>query len=814
MKNLLLTTLCLILIQLTTFGQSSIKAKIIDEKKQAIPYASILLRKSADSTLVKGFISDEQGILNAQHLPEGLFTLKIQSTGYQARVIKMDEIKSNSQIDLGTIQLDPSSTELANVEIKATKPFIENLVDKTVVNVENSVMAAGNSAMEVIEKSPGVIVDKDGNISIRGKQGAKVMIDGKISYLTGSDLNNYLRNLGADQIAQLEIISNPSAKYDAAGTAGILNIKLKKNTQMGMNGSVNATLGQGFYTRGRVGFNLNYRKSNWNWFSNGSYVHQPNMNTIDITRQFAKQGEVWNSNSFYNYIAQNAQLKAGVDWTYSPKTTLGLLVSGGRSQTNLYHGINRTTQRNLNNQLLSQLDTYNTLDNPFSNLATNFNYKHSYDSTGKELTIDLDYARFHDRGTSVYLTQWFGATNNPIKSDSLIRTQSLSNIDQYSFKSDYVLPVNKTTKWGMGLKSSLVSTDNDVQFTSRTKENPSYSFLDGLSNRFQYNEQIHAAYINQDKKLGKWSYQLGLRGEWTIAQGKSISYKSNVPDSSFKRSYFQIFPSAFLQFEANKKHNLGLKYSRRIDRPQYSSMNPFIFYIDNYNYEVGNPNLLPQLTNSFEFTHTYAGAYTTSLAYSHTDQVITQLLKQDTEKRVTYQTTDNLAQRVTYSLGFSLPIPIKSWWTSNTDIYLNHVELTGKLDQTSINPVGNMLYLNSNHTFSLKHDIKIEVGGQYFTGGLEQAFNFQSGGALNLGIQKTIMNKKGTLRLNASDILYTQIPNATIKYADLDVFVKSRGETRVVRLNFSYRFGNTSIKAARERSTGLESEKGRVKNTN
>jgi hypothetical protein len=298
-----------------------------------------------------------------------------------------------------------------------------------------------------------------------------------------------------------------------------------------------------------------------------------------------------------------------------------------------------------------------------------------------------------------------------------------------------------------------------------------------------------------------------------LADGTSKSY-TGEPDKTFHRDYLQLFPSAFLQYEASKKHTLGINYSRRIDRPGYSDLNPFVFFLDNYTYNVGNPMLMPQLTNSLEFTHTYLGAVSTTFGYSHTDQVITQLLKQEAETRKTFQTTANLAKRTTYSIGVSLPLPIKKWWTSNTDIFFNRAELKGTISASNISPSGNMFYLSTNHTFTLPKDIKIELGGNYFTGGLEGAFLFGAGGSLNMGIQKTVMNKRATIRLNAQDILYTSNPQVTIKYADLDVLVKPRNDSRVVRLNFTYRFGNASIKGARQRSTGLDAEKGRVKGAN
>lgn len=805
--------LSIVLFFITLFfsqAQNSLHFSIKDSQNQAIPFASILLKKQSDSSLVKGYISDENGIFKASNLPTGFFTIRIQSSGFDAKEIKSVEINTHSNFDLGSIILTNSTTILQEVKVSATKPFIERKLDKTIVNVENSVMAAGNTTYELLERSPGIIIDKDGNISIKGRSGAKVMIDGKISYLTGAELSNFLRNLPADQISQLEIMSNPSSRYDAAGTGGLVNIKLKKNANIGVNGSANITYAQGFYNREAIGINMNYRKNAWNIFGNATAGNRPVLEQNYLLRKFSKQKEQFEQNFKYPNQNKNSQIKTGVDWYYSKKTTLGLLVSGAYNNDYLTKGLNETVQSNDVGKVLTRTNTYNSFTMPNYNYATNLNFKHSFDTTGKELTVDLDYAKFSNDNQNDYIASYLYGDFSKIIPDTIIRVNSASKIDQYSLKADFVIPNYWKSKWEMGIKSSYVKTNNILEFRGKTEFQTDYNYLAEQANRFIYTEQIHAAYLNSERKIGKLSYQIGLRSELTLADGTSKSF-IGAPDSSFHRNYFQLFPSAFLQYDLSKNHSLGFTYSRRIDRPGYSDLNPFVFYIDNYTYNVGNPMLMPQLTNSLELSHTYQGSISTTMGYSLTDQVITQLLKQDSETRRTYQTTANLAQRATYSLGFSLPIPIKNWWTSNTDIYINRAELKGKIETNPINTSKNMFYVSSNHTFTFPKDYKFEIGGNFFSGGLESAFLFGAGGSLNLGIQKTILNKRGTIRLNAQDILYTSNPEVTIKYADLDVIVRPRNDTRIFRINFAYRFGNSLIKGARQRSTGLEDEKSRVK---
>lgn len=799
-----------IIVIFSSQAQNSLQFTTKDSQNQAIPFASILLKKQSDSSVVKGYISDENGLFLASNVPNGLFTIRIQASGFTAKEIKFVEMKSTSKLDLGDIILPNSTTLLQEVKVSAAKPYIERKLDKTIVNVENSAMAAGNTTYELLERSPGILIDKDGNISIKGKAGAKVMIDGKISYLTGSDLSNFLRNLPADQISQLEIMSNPSSRYDAAGTGGLVNIKLKKNANIGMNGSANVTYAQGFYAREALGLNLNYRKNGWNVFGNATAGLRPMMEKNYLLRKFTTQKEQFEQNFSYPNKNQNTQIKTGVDWYYSPKTTIGILVSGAYNSDKLTNGLNETVQSNDVGKVLTRTNTYNSYSMPNDNFAANFNFKHNFDTTGREITVDLDYAQFNYDNQNDYIASYLKGDFTKITPDTIIRVNSISHIDQYSLKTDYIVPNFWKSKWGMGIKSSYVKTDNDLQFRGKNEKQVDYLFLAAQANRFIYTEQIHAGYLNTERKIGKFSYQIGLRGELTLADGTSKAY-TQAPDSSFHRNYFQLFPSTFLQYDLSQNHTLGLTYSRRIDRPGYSDLNPFIFYIDNYTYNVGNPMLMPQLTNSVELSHTYQGGISSTLGYSMTDQVITQLLKQDAETRRTYQTTANLAKRETYSIGLSLPIPLKNWWSTNTDIYINRTELTGNIDTKPIKTGKNMFYFSSNHTFTLPKDFKLEIGGNYFSGGLESAFMFGPGGSLNLGIQKTILNKRGTIRINAQDVLYTSNPEVTIKYADLDVIVRPKNDTRVFRFNFAYRFGNTSIKGERQRSTGLEDEKSRVK---
>lgn len=813
MKKLL--SLLLLLITFTGMAQvkGKISAQVVDKNNKIVEFPTAVLLKAKDSTVVKGTFGDQNGLLTLDGIGAGEYVLRITQLGYQKyETPKFIISEENNRIDFKTIQMTEASKVLGEVTVTAQKPFIERQVDKTVVNVENSVVAAGSTAMEVLERSPGVMVDKDGNISIRGKQGVKVMIDGKISYLSGQDLANFLRNMSAEQLAQLEIMTNPSSKYDAAGTAGIINIKLKKNVNIGLNGTASVGVGHGKYMRDNSSLNLNYRNKKINLFGNYNWNENKQENTNEIYRNFKAEGERYLAQTLRINQSHNHSLKVGADYYLNAKTTLGVLVNGNTGTWGTDNALN-TTSKFVNEQVVQLIPTTNTATSLWKNIATNFNVKHTYDSTGKELTLDLDYAIYNDQSANSYLTQYFNGAllNTKFRPDSSISNNSNSDIQQYSLKLDYVLPVSKITKWGMGVKASYVTTGNDLQFFGKQAEGSTSVFLPRNSNKFTYHENINAAYLNYQTKINKFSFQLGLRGEWTLAEGISASY-TGAKDSTFKRDYFQLFPSAFIQYEANKDNTFGITYSRRIDRPSYDRLNPFLFFLDPYTYEVGNPFLRPQLTNSMELTHSFKGIVSTTLSYSHTKDVMADILKQDDQARATYQTSDNLASQDNLGMNVSVNVPITKWWMSTNDVNVSYTKISGMVQQASIVPEMTNFYFNLNNTFTLPRSYKLEVGGWYTSGGLWSIFRVSSQGGINLGLQKTFLEKKATLKLSVQDLLYTNKSTATAQYGTVDIKASNTWDSRRVLLTFSYRFGNSKVAAARRRSTGLDDEKNRVKN--
>ncbi len=818
-----LTLLTAALVFLTTaFAQSqvpqpqkgTIRGNVTDATRKPVEFATVMLLKATDSTLVKGTIADAGGLFELNNVAEGRYLVAASQVGFAKQFSQPFVLNAGQTIAVPELRLAETSKQLTGVTVSAQKPFIEQQIDKTVVNVENSVVAEGNSALEVLERAPGVTVDRDGTISLKGKADVRVMIDGKPTYLSAQDLANLLRNMQANQLATVEIMTNPPAKYDAAGNAGIINIRLKKAQNIGLNGSASLGYGYGMYGKQNGSLNLNFRQNKWNVFGNYSVNRRVSWREQDITRVFREGSQVA---SYFDQHAENFQrshshnFKAGADYFANKTTTLGVLLTGSAGRwgqtsdnvTDIFKGMTTLEKQTITNAVHNQ---------PWNNVATNFNYKRTLDTLGRELTADLDYAFYNNTNNQNFDIRNLSATGSPT---SPLRTDiglQAGKVDIYSAKLDYVHPFSKTFKLEAGLKTSFVTTDNDMKFYIRLQnEVPRPDSLDrGRTNQFVYRENINAAYLNFSQQFKKTGVQLGLRLEQTSARGHQVT-----TDSIFTRKYLNLFPSLFVKHELNKKNSLGFSYSYRIDRPDYGTLNPFLYFLDPYTYGQGNPYLRPQFTHAFEATHTFGGFLTTTLNYSRTNDVMTQVLKQNDAQRVTFQTTDNIGFRENLGIAVSASFPVTKWWTSTNYVNVFRNRYVGQLLGGDLDLSFTSFTANVQNQFTLgKKGWSAELGGFYTHGFLEGILVGQPMGQVSVGLQKQLWNKKASLRLNVRDIFWTQVFRGTVKYQNLDVFVRSRWENRVANLTFSYRFGNTKVQGARQRKTGLENEANRVQQNN
>ena len=798
--------LTLVLAALTGFAQAGsgkIAGSVIDGNQKTVESSTIALLRAKDSATVKFSAADKQGKFSFDNISNGKYLISVSAVGHQKGYSEVFEISdSRSLIELKPVNLIPQTKGMSNVTVTAKRPLVEQKIDRTVVNVEAAITNVGASALEVLEKSPGVSVDKDGNISLKGKEGIMVLIDGRQTQLSGTDLANYLRNMTASQLDQIEIMTKPPARYDAAGNAGIINIKTKKNKQAGYNGTLNLGYTQGRYPKFNEGFNFNYKEGKINVFTNLSHSYRKNFNTLNINRNLLNE----NTKQLEKYFDQEANMinegnsfnaKVGLDFFATKKTTYGVVFNGFTSP-GTFHNNNQTLISDPNQNLI--VDTRATVDNSqtWKNFSTNLNFRTLLDTAGKELTADLDYIGYDSKNEQFMVNSYFDASGNPTtKADTLMGSLP-QNIKIYSGRMDYLQPLKGGARFEAGIKSSLVRTDNNAQYDSIQYGQTVHDF--NRSNYFIYEENINAAYLNLNKQLTKkLGAQLGLRLENTNTKGTQVT-----TGETFDRHYTRLFPTVFFQYKANDKNNFGLNYGRRLRRPNYESLNPFIRFLDRYTYQQGNPDLKPQYSDNIELSHTYRNFLTTTLNYSRAVDIMQTVIEQKGEKA--YAKQANIANQRQYGISVSANHPVNKWWTNSIYVNVFNNQFNGLVNNAYVTVNATTLMLNGTQQFKFAKTWTGEISGFFRTGAVEGVLVAKPMGQLSAGIGKQIFKNQGTLRLTVRDILYTQRFSAKAQYGNVDARFTEARDSRVVNLGFTYRFSKGKINNTRKRTGGSASE--------
>ncbi|MFZ1528181.1 MAG: outer membrane beta-barrel protein [Ferruginibacter sp.] len=810
MKKQLLTGI-FALLGLYGLAQNSgkISGSIKDGGQQAvIDAASVTLLKAKDSGLVKTSITDKDGNFSFENLVPGHYIVMATSAGHGKTYSRQLNISdTSSTAETGVLQLLRVNKDLQNVTVSSRKPLIERKIDRTVVNVENMITATGGNAMEVLEKSPGVTVDKDGNISLKGKQGVIIMIDGKPTYMAGNDLVNFLTNMPASNLEQLEIMTNPPAKYDAAGNSGIINIKTKKNKQKGFNGSVSTSFTQGEKNRSSNSLNLNYRNGKINVFGTVNANYRNQNQYLDIKRQYLNIDKTVNaifeqnsvqkrSNQFYN-------LKTGADYYLNNKTTLGIVLTGYIAPRKV-PGLNTSYLRNANGQLDSTVLSDTHEKSQWNHGGVNLNMRHKFDSTGRELTADMDYLKYDATANNSILTRSFLPNGSEI-SNYTITAKLPSDLEIFSAKTDYTQMLGKKIKMDAGLKTSIVQTHNKANYFNTTG-NVTTVDQERTSN-FNYRENLNAAYVNFSTEIKKWGLQGGFRAENTNYSG--LQYGNTLQkDSAFKKSYTSAFPTIFVSYKHNDKNQFGFSYGRRISRPDYEDLNPFIEFIDIYTYEVGNPFLKPMFDNKFELSHTYNDFLTSTVNYAATKNLFGESFDKEGDAIVVRRSNFGKLQQA--SLSVSAQVPVQKYWQAQIYTEGNYRHLQAQLRGKPIDVSLTTFSANISNQFTLGKGWTAELSGFYASGEAENQIIIDPLMQLNAGVQKQILKKKGTLKIAFND--FTGPMKVTGHLEDLSLAKASfaqRRDSRTVTLSFNYRFGKP-MKTEKRRSGGAGDEQNRV----
>ena len=814
-----LTTLLIMQILVTAaFGQGKsgkISGIIKDANDNPIDGVTVSLLKRSDSSQIKIAFSDKSGQFKLENIGFGKYILSVTHIGYATWFSQPLEITaSKPSLSINNISLQSSNASLSQVTVVGKRPLIENKIDKTVVNVDASTTNGGLTVLEVLEKSPGVMVDADGNVSLKGKQGVLIMIDGKPTYLSPTDLANYLRNMSASQLDQIEIMTQPPAKYDASGNSGMINLITKKNKNNGFNGSITATAIVARYFKSPNSLNFNWRQGKFNIYGNYGYAYWEGFNDIHTSSSLREEANLafdryTRQYTFGRYSDRGQNFRAGVDYFADKKTTLGFSVNGTIDKQKFTSGSTTDFYDSLHNYV--QYNIAQSLNNtPETHLGFNGNYTRKLDDKGGEISVDADYIFYNTQGTVYSNNYLYNADNVPSDAPYLLNGLLPSLINIYSIKSDYKRVLTKDITFEAGVKSSYVKTDNNAVYSLYDNIVKDWTPDTSISNHFIYKENINAAYINWRQSIRKFSVQLGLRAEQTNANGDQT-----VKSIDFKKHYIQFFPTTYFSYKTNDNNTFGISYGRRIERPSYQSLNPFRFQLDRYTYEQGNPDLQPQFSNNVEASYNYKGELNISANYTMTTAIISDA--QITFKAAgdsnytTYQTSQNIAseRNIGLSINYSKQL-MKSWMLNVFFNVYNHL-YRGVVDSTNID----VSYNSFNASFNTQYSFKKGWSGEF--SGFYNARDYVSGvllaegrGMFSLGAAKQIMNKKASVKLNLRDPFYLMNFNT---HTDLNkgiIDTHRIWDNRRIILTIVYRFGKTSGNQVRRRDGGASDEQNRV----
>ncbi|GGH36559.1 TonB-dependent receptor [Dyadobacter endophyticus] len=811
MKTLfVLLTSCLIGLNALAQSGNVISGTVKDATNQSLPGATVRLLKISDSTLVTGEVTDVNGNFRFVNLQAGAYELAIGAMGqkdFRSAALTIDA--GHSAITLPAIILLPAkSIELGEVVIKAQKPLIEQEMDRTIVNVGSMIGSATSNTFDVLSKTPGVSLNAAGDISLNGRSGVMVLIDGRSTYMSGADLAAYLKSLPGGVLDKIELMDNPPARYDAAGNA-LINIRLKKTRAGGLTGSLALGGSQGRYARSNDAVNLNYNRRKLNLFANLGYSYDKNYSEDDFNRRYYDETGAVKSRVELKNDQKNASngynVNLGMDLTATSKTIFGAIVNlNGSSRKGNFNY--QSTQQNALYQLAGSGNGSTVSKDIRNNTSINGNMLHKFNDQGRELTVDANYLNYHTQGRQDLENRLFDAEGS-LTSRELFRYRTPSEINIYTFKADYVHPLKNKARLEGGFKSSYV--DNDFVFNYYNTNDGNAVIDNRRSNHFQYRENINAAYISGEKRWKRFGMQLGLRLENTAAKGHQLGNDS-VAAMHFTKNYTKLFPSIFLNYKLNEQNALVLMAVRRINRPNYQMLNPFVFYRDQYTYSAGNPHLIPQYQDRLELKYQHKNFLNMGLSYNRfTNGIFTTIQAQgDTFT----SRPDNIARGYMVLLNTSVSGQLTSWWYNNTTLRLSRITLKGPLYTEALNYATNVARLELNNYFNLGNGWNAEVGGYYASRDVNGQAQTSGMFRVNGGIQKKIWKGKGTVAMNFEDLFHSWVyHNRSFSIRQSDYYQVGRTDTQRISIALNYKFGkDTFTRKRRHNNNASDDEKGRV----
>lgn len=786
-------------------AQSKVMGRILDINGEPLANASVLLLKSGDSSLIKGMMTTQEGKFSFDKVAVGSYLVTTTFIGYK-QISSSVFVVNNDHIELPTLRLSQKEEKLSRVTIAARKPLIEQTIDRLVINVAGNITASGSTALDILERSPGVIVDRQNNsIAINGKDGVVVMMNGRLTRMPVSALVPMLEGMPADKIDKIELITTPPASLDAEGNAGYINIVIKRNTQYGTNGSYSLT---GGYSRGAIGIasvNFNHRKNRFNLYGDYSY------NVEHSNQLFSFYHAVTNQSKFLeNYSISNRwpmedfhEGKIGFDYDLNKKTILGTLITIYNRRWIMdadNNSINFT-----NGQPDTLVDLFVHEFHATSNYDINVNLQQTY-KEGNKLMVNLDYMHYKDVNPVDYKNSYYDSKGSFLKNEEM-KSSKTTPIDLWVAAVDYTRNLNKKLQLEAGAKVTISHFTNEVRIDRLLLND--WTIDETLSANWKLNENISAAYSSLNWGLSdKTKIKLGLRFEHTNSNLGTEKEKDIID-----RHYGRLFPSFFLTHTIDENNTAGFSYSRRITRPTFWNLAPFVIFMDPNTYFSGNPGLQPSIGDNINVNYTW-NKKILSVALSYEADPITNFSpKLDSITNKETLAAENQENRKMVTISLSLPVTVTKWWNMQLNINGSFQQINGWYNEQSLRIENKNFFLSGQQTFTLPKDFSFSLSGFYNSGGLFGIYRFAPVGSLDAGIQKKIASKNTSLRLNFSNILNTMVYKPKINEPDLNLIATAELTfTRpAVKFTITRTFGNDQVKSKRNRSAANEEEKDRLR---
>ncbi|HTE02277.1 MAG TPA: TonB-dependent receptor [Mucilaginibacter sp.] len=785
-----------------TFAQtasSALHGKIFTDKAEPADAATLLLLRARDSSVVQSALSAPTGEFIFNNLPAGSYLIFATKLNFNKLYSGPYQVAAGKAFDAGTITLKPAVNQLNEVSITGKRDYVEVKTDKTVLNVEQNIMAGGASLYDILNTAPGVKVTNE-DILYRGGQRTLIAINGKPVLQTGEELINFLKNYQSSSISRIELIDNPAGKYDASGGGGMINIVLKKNSEMGSNAIVTATGAYGDKYKLNTGINYNLRTEKLNLFASYSYANNKTPHSINTDRNIRSGNDIDNFNLDYRADIKSSinSFSVGADYELTPRQTIGLLINGYDNNSNFDK--RSTTRIFTNNALESSINTQSTIDRDIFNINYGLNYRADLGKSGKSvLSADFNYSDYHRHSNEILQNDFYNATGQVSSEPVFYTDNSPSHIKIRSENIDFSQVLSNSINMDAGIKNSQVNSNNMIDFEQLI--NGAFVTVPELTDHFLYNERINSGYLKFNGKFNKTTLSVGLRAEETNTSTRSVN-----PERQSDSSYFSLFPNIQITQELSDEHKLTLFYARNINRPQYQDLNPFVGYVDTLYKSTGNPFLKPAYVNTYQLSDLYLNKYKFSLSAIITNNYFYTIFQQNDATKVYTTTKANLGTRYQYRAEFNIPIDITRWWNVNADIAVYHERYVYAIDNAG-SKSDNDLSVNLSQSFKITPKLSAQLVGDYESPAYFVISQYQALYWLNAGIRYSIMKNNGSIRLSVSDIFNTEMNKYHTNFANLDITSRDKAGSRFVQATFTYHFGSISVKARSNKDSSEEQKR-------